>query len=80
MKEVEIKLKYSKKEFKTIMEALNNATVALNTVYARGRLGCEVPKEFEKFFDRPFDEVDKLCNKRMDTLVKFYYNLKSYEE
>ena len=77
---MEIKLNYSKKEWKHILDGLNNAIIALHSVYSAGRLGCAVPKEFEKFFDKPYEEIDKICDKRMDAILQLYCNIQSLVE
>ena len=71
---------YTKEELSTLLDALNNAIIALNKIYTAAQFGTDLPKEFDEYFkDKTFEEIDNIVKTRMNILKKHYNLLLLYE-
>lgn len=67
-------------DFHTFVCAVNNALISINHTYFACKLGCDVPKAFEKLQDMPMRELEPLIEKRLNSLIDFYKYLESTEK
>ncbi len=78
---MEIKLNYTQDELHILLDALNHARVALGSIYASARLGCDLPFTFEeKFKKMSFNEIDEYTKVRSNSLRELYEYLLTFEE
>ena len=80
---VEIKIQYSQEQLSIILDALNNAIIALNDAYGAANLGCysSVPRKLRVAFERrSMEEIETVTSKRMDAIYTLYKDLLSFEE
>ncbi len=78
---VEIKLQLDKQELTNTLNALNNAIISLDHVYAAMRFGCEYPKEFDPLcINKSFEEIDNTCDTRLKAILSLYNALLKYED
>jgi len=79
----EIKIYYTEEQLSTILDALNNAIIALSDAYGAANLGCyeSVPRKLRAAFERKStEEVKAVTSIRMDAIYTLYKDLLAFEE
>ena len=70
---MEIKLKYTKDELSLLLDGLNNAIIALQSVYKSAQFGCDIPSQFISLFEnKSFEEIDDIVEPRLNAIKHLY--------
>ena len=70
---MEIKLNYTKDELSLLLDGLNNAIIALQSVYKSAQLGCDIPSQFTPLFkNKSFEEIDNIIEPRLSAVNHLY--------
>lgn len=78
---MKVEYELTDEEFKDFMSAVNNSLFLLGRTYWSMKLGAEVPRQFEKMFDKYSDEeLEILLDRRLKSFKKFYDYLEELEE
>ena len=78
-----MKIEYEIKdeEFPTLLAALNNGFLSLQSTYFALKLGCDVPKVFEKMQETySYAELDRMSEQRLKAFLEFYNYLAALEK
>ena len=77
---MEIKLNYTKDELSLLLDGLNNAIIALQSVYKSAQLGCNIPHQFIPLFEnKSFEEIDDIVESRLKAVSDLYILLLEQE-
>ena len=77
---MEIKLNYTKDELSLLLDGLNNAIIALQSVYKSAQLGCNIPPQFIPLFEnKSFEEIDDIVESRLNAVSDLYILLLEQE-
>ena len=77
---MEIKLNYTKDELSLLLDGLNNAIIALQSVYKSAQFGCDISSQFIPLFEnKSFEEIDDIAESRLKAVNDLYILLLEQE-